>query len=105
MQISLKYSERYKETFLSNASYQTPSSSTNSEKFKDSRYFEDDGDQDDNLGMDRPDLGIYDTRAWDCLYFRWLSEPEEPNPGKHPDPNCVWNKNQEQFDIEKYSEQ
>ena len=40
--------------------------------------------------MNRPDLGIYDTRAWDAQYLKWAVENGE-RPGKHPDPNCDWN--------------
>ena len=97
VQVSSKYSERYKDTFLSNS---CKTSSTNSDKVE--RYIE---DSDENFGIDKPELGIYDTRAWDSLYLRWLGDPEGPNPGKHPDPNCVWNTDQELFDFDKYSEQ
>lgn len=55
-------------------------------------YTEDLGDEDDsdNLGIERPELGIYDTRGWDYMYRDWV-ENDGPFPGKHPDPKCVWN--------------
>ena len=47
-------------------------------------------DEDDNLVLNKPELGIYDTRAWDSQYKKWVNQ-QGPNPGKHPDPDCIWN--------------
>ena len=48
-------------------------------------YLDHDEDETNNLGIDRPDLGIFDTRAWDHMYEKWV-DSDGPFPGKHPDP-------------------
>ena len=57
---------------------------------KKTEYLED--EEDDNLGLNYPQLGIYDTRLWDIEYFRHMKE-DGPRPGAHPDPQCIWNQN------------
>ena len=55
------------------------------------------------MGKHVPELGIYDTRAWDHIYSKWLRN-NGPNPGKHPDPDCVWNENYNDYRAGEYQE-
>lgn len=43
---------------------------------------------------DRPELGLYDTRVWDRSYQQYIKY-QTNHPGKHPDPECIWNTNEE----------
>ena len=49
----------------------------------------------------RPDLGIYDTREWDANYYKHVMQGG-PDPGRHPDPDCLWNTNQSLYDDDEY---
>ena len=51
--------------------------------------------------MIRPDIGIYDTREWDHNYHKYVML-DGPDPGRHPDPECIWNKNKELYDDIEY---
>ena len=44
-------------------------------------------DQGQDLSLNKPELGIYNTRSWDALYKKWLNNDGQ-NPGPHPDPDC-----------------
>ena len=44
--------------------------------------------------VSRPELGLYDTRVWDSHYALFIKGIGK-NPGRHPDPNCTWNTNEE----------
>ena len=53
------------------------------------------------LTMNIPDLGIYDTSAWDAAYQMHVTQ-QGPIPGEHPDPECIWNKNPNAYNEDKY---
>ena len=55
----------------------------------------------ENMGIHKPELGIFDSREWEAIHRQWL-EGKGAKPGKHPDPNCDWNKNPELFDSKDY---
>ena len=44
---------------------------------------------------------IYDTRYWDRQYDNW-QRGKGPKPGKHPDPECLWNTNPTDFNQLEY---
>ena len=54
-------------------------------------------------GISRPDLGLYDTRVWDAHYAKYIQK-KGPNPGRHPDPECIWNKDESAFNFEEFKE-
>ena len=56
-----------------------------------------------NMGINKPELGIYDDRAWQALYKRHINN-QGPHPGKHPDPNCIWNTNEDMFRRDDYDQ-
>ena len=57
--------------------------------------------------FNRPDLGIYDTRVWDRDYHHWIMYKNKGarRPGQHPDPNCLWNTDPDNFDFREYSKE
>ena len=58
-------------------------------------------EQEINASMNMPELGIYDTRAWDAAYQQHMTQ-NGPNPGLHPDPECIWNKVPKEYDEAEY---
>ena len=55
----------------------------------------------EEMGKSAPELGIYDTRAWNAMYKNWLHDPKNhQNPGRHPDPQCIWNENPDNYRTE-----
>ena len=53
-----------------------------------------------------PELGIYDARDWDAQYTKWTHGiGDAPEPGKHPDPNCIWNQDKKAYDHYVYEQQ
>ena len=51
--------------------------------------------------ISRPDLGIYDTREWDHNYHKYTMQDGQ-DPGRHPDPDCIWNQSPELYDDVEY---
>ena len=41
------------------------------------------------MGIEAPELGIYDTRLWDRNYFKWVNNEQPQPPGPHPDPRIT----------------
>ena len=54
--------------------------------------------------ISRPDLGIYDTREWDHQYHKYIMQDGQ-DPGRHPDPDCIWNQSPELYDDVEYQQQ
>ena len=51
--------------------------------------------------VSKPELGLYDTRVWDSHYIKYIQK-KGPNPGRHPDPECIWNSDENSFNFEDY---
>ena len=43
------------------------------------------------MGIENPELGIYDIRGWKHHYMKWLNNEPGLHAPHHPDPNVQWN--------------
>ena len=50
----------------------------------------------------RPKEGLYDTRDWDSQYALYAQD-KGGKPGKHPDPDCIWNSDPDSFNFREYA--
>lgn len=55
------------------------------------------------MGLEIPDIGIFDTRLWDANYSKYING-KGPNPGAHPDPQCKWNIEEDTYNHKEYKE-